>query len=134
MSTPDGASPARGASARRVRITHPRTEAARRAPVRPPSREIEEQTALGEIYMRSLIRSQRRLAVTVCAATAVLLCGIAFAGALFPGFGKVRLAGIPLPWLLLGLLVYPLLIALAAYAIRQAEHNERAFVELVRKR
>lgn len=84
--------------------------------------------------MRSLVRSQRRLAVTVCAAIAVVLAGIALAGAVFPHFGSVRWFGIPLPWLLLGVLVYPGLIVLAAYAVRQAERNERAFTDLVRRR
>lgn len=119
---------------RRIRITHPRTEAARRAPFRAPSREIDEQTALGELYMRSLIRSQRRLAITVCASIGVVLVGIAFAGALMPRFATVHVLGIPLPWLLLGVLVYPVLIGLAAYAVRQSERNERAFTQLVRKR
>jgi hypothetical protein len=119
---------------KRVRITHPRTEAARRAPARPPSREIDEQTELGEIYMRSLIRSQRRLALAVCGAIGVVLAGIALAGAAFPRFGTSRLLGQPLPWVLLGVLVYPVLIALAAYAVRQSERNERAFTDLVRRR
>jgi hypothetical protein len=117
-----------------VRITHPRTEAARRAPARTPSREIDEQTELGEIYMRSLIRSQRRLALAVCGAIGVVLAGIALAGAAFPRFGTSRLLGLPLPWVLLGVLVYPVLIALAAYAVRQSERNERAFTDLVRRR
>jgi len=119
---------------KRVRITHPRTEAARRAPARAPSREIDEQTELGEIYMRSLIRSQRRLALAVCGAIGVVLAGIALAGAAFPRFGGSRLLGLPLPWVLLGVLVYPVLIALAAYAVHQSEHNERAFTDLVRRR
>jgi hypothetical protein len=119
---------------RRVRVTHPRTRAARRAPFRPAAREIDEQTALGEVYMRSLIRSQRRLAITVCGLTALVLFGIALAGALVPRFARVHVLGIALPWLLLGLLVYPVLIALAGYAVRQAERNENAFTDLVRKR
>lgn len=135
MTERGGTSPAGGEHpARRVRVTHPRTDAARRGPLRAPVREIDEQTELGEVYMRSLVRSQRRLAVTVCGAIAVLLCGIALAGAVFPRFGSVHVLGLPLPWLLLGGLVYPALIALAAYAVRQAERNEAAFEDLVRRR
>lgn len=117
-----------------MRITHPRTEAARRGPVRPPTREIDEQTPIGEVYMSSLIRSQRRLAILVCAVVAVVLGGIALAGALVPRYAAVRIMGIPLPWLLLAMLVYPLLIGIAALAVRQAERNERAFTDLVRRR
>jgi hypothetical protein len=119
---------------RRVRVTHPRTEAARRVPVRPPSRDIEEQTAIGEVYMLSLIRSQRRLAVTVCGTAGLLLLGTALLGAASARFATLRLVGVPLPWVVLGVLVYPVLIGLAAYAVRKSERNERAFTDLVRQR
>jgi hypothetical protein len=119
---------------RRVRVTHPRTDAVRVVSVRPATREIDEQTQLGEVYMSSLIRSQRRLAVTVCILIAVLLVGVAMLGAVAPGFGALRLLGVPLPWLVLGVLVYPVLIGLAAYLVRQSERNERAFSALVRRR
>jgi hypothetical protein len=118
---------------RRVRITHPRTEAARRAPIRPASREIEEQTALGEVYMGSLIRSQRRLGVIVCGLVAALLGGIAVFGALATNLDRMHLFGLPVPWLVLAIGIYPLLIAIAIYTVRQAERNERGFIELVRR-
>lgn len=117
----------------RVRITHPRTAAARRAPVRPTAREITEQTALGEVYMRSLVRSQRRLAITVCGAVAVVLVGTALLGAFAPWLSRWRVFGVPLPWAVLAVAVYPVLIAIAAYTVRQAERNERAFTELTRR-
>lgn len=134
---PGGTSPPRkrGDSQRgRVRITHPRTEAPRRAVPRAPAREIDEQTELGELYMASLIRSQRRLATGVCLTIAGVLAGIAVLGAIAPGFADIRVWGMPLPWLLLGVAIYPVLIALAAYTVRHAEQNERAFTALVRRR
>ena len=118
----------------RVRITHPRTEAARRAPARPAIREIDEQTQLGEIYMSSLIRSQRRLAIVIVSTIGVLLAGTSLATAVAPRFAGSWTFGIPLPWLLLGVLVYPLLIVLGWYTVRHAERNERAFTDLVRRR
>jgi hypothetical protein len=118
---------------RRVRITHPRTEAARRVPVRPVSREIDEQTQVGEVYMSSLIRSQRRLGVIVCGLTAALLGGIALLGSFAPRLGDLHVFGMPVPWLVLAIAVYPMLIGLAMYTIRQAERNERDFSELVRR-
>jgi hypothetical protein len=123
-----------GPPPRRVRITHPRTEAARSVAIRPASREIDEQTALGEVYMSALIRTQRRLAIIVCATIATLLIGVALLGAFSSRFATIRWLGVPLPWLVLGVLVYPALIALAAYTVRQAERNEQAFTELVRRR
>jgi hypothetical protein len=124
----------RAAPPQRVRITHPRTEAARRAPARPAVREINEQTQLGEVYMSSLIRSQRRLAVVVVSTIGVLLAGTSLATAVAPRLARLHALGIPLPWLLLGILIYPTLIVLAWYTVRHAERNERAFTELVRGR
>ncbi len=118
----------------RVRITHQRTDAVRRAPHRPPAREIDEQTRLGDVYMFSLIRSQRRLAVTVCAGIALLLVGTALLGARAHAFAAFHVFGVPLPWLVLGVLVYPALIALGWYTVRSAERTERDFLELVRRR
>ena len=118
---------------KRVRVTHPRTDATRRSPVRPAIREIDEQTQVGEVYMTSLVRSQRRLAVVVCALTAMLLVGIALLGAR-SWFSNARMFGIAVPWLVLGVLVYPALIGLAAYTVRHAERNERDFTHLVHRR
>lgn len=119
---------------KRVRITHPRTDATRLPPSRATVHEINEQTRLGDVYMSSLIRSQRRSAIAVCAAIAVVLGGIALAGALVPAFARVRVLAIPLPWLVLGVVVYPVLIALGWYAVHAAERTERDFLDLVRRR
>lgn len=119
---------------RRVRITHPRMDEVRRAPARAVTREIDEQTGLGEVYLRALLRSQLRLALLVCFIAAVLLIGIAVAFALSSELAGGRVAGIPLAWLVLGVLIYPALIGLAVYAVRHAERNEEDFARLVRHR
>jgi hypothetical protein len=41
--------------------------------------------------------------------------------------------GVPLPWLLLGGLVYPALVALGWFYVRQAERVEREFSDLVER-
>lgn len=105
--------------------------AARRAPHRPISREIGEQTELGQVYLTALVRTQLRLAVRICLAAAVLIGGLPLLFAYVPSSTRVRVAGIPLPWLLLGFLVYPVLIGLGWLAVRGAERNEREFAELV---
>jgi uncharacterized membrane protein (DUF485 family) len=118
----------------RVRITHPRTDAARRGPHRPVVREIDEQTRLGDVYMSSLIRSQRRLALLSCTAVTVLLVGTALVAAYSSSFVDTRILGLPLAWLVLGLAVYPALIALGWWTAHIAERNERAFLDLLRRR
>jgi hypothetical protein len=95
-------------------------------------REISEQTDIGEVFMSSLIRSQRRLAVIVCGAVGMLLCGLALLGAFAPRLAQWHVFGLPVPWLLLAIVIYPVLIGLAVFAVRQAERHERDFAELVR--
>jgi hypothetical protein len=81
--------------------------------------------------MASLVRSQLRLALGVCLIFAVLLGGLPLVLALQPELATVRPLGLPLPWLLLGVVVYPALVVAAWLYVRQAERNERDFSELV---
>jgi hypothetical protein len=125
---------------RRVRVVHPRTEAASRGPIAHPRTEAvvlsegDGATGVDEIYLRTLIRGQARIALLVVGATAVLLGGVAVLGAVWPAYGHARVAGLPVSWLLLGAGVYPLLLALAWYAVREAERNETDFRALARRR
>jgi hypothetical protein len=105
--------------------------ASRRAPARPAVREIDEQTRLGEVYMRSLLRSQLRLALSVLASTAVLLGGLPLLFVLAPSVASAHVLGVPLPWLLLGVLSYPLLWAAARYHVRHCERLEAEFSDTV---
>ncbi|HEY0530957.1 MAG TPA: hypothetical protein VGD29_05085 [Actinoplanes sp.] len=114
----------------RVRVVHPRTEAASRAPAAAPARVPGGSTDVDDVSIRSLIRGQARIAALVTAATAVLLGGLATLGAFWPASGRTKLV----PWLVLGVLVYPVLIALAWYAVRQTERNEDAFRDVTTRR
>jgi VIT1/CCC1 family predicted Fe2+/Mn2+ transporter len=118
---------------RRVRVVSPRRSAARAASSRAVSRDIDEQTHVGEVYMGSLMRTQLRLAIGICLIFGVLLGGLPLLFAVDPGLAEVSVAGVPLPWVLLGVLVYPALIAGAWVYVRQAERNERDWVELVER-
>ena len=114
----------------RVRIVHPRTEAASRSPAPPGVRATAGSTEVDDVFIRSLIRGQARIAALITAATAVLLGGLATLGAFWPASGRTRM----LPWLVLGVLVYPLLIGLAWFAVRQSERNEDAFRDVTTRR
>ena len=118
---------------RRVRVVSPRTRAARPVGRRPVSRDIGEQTIVGEVYMASLVRIQLRLAVGVLLILGVLLGGLPLLFLAEPDLVSVRLLGLPLPWLLLGVAVHPVLIGAALFYVRQAERNEADFVELVER-
>ncbi len=117
---------------RRVVIT-----SARRSATRPRrqvvTQEIDDQTAIGDAYMRSLIRTQLRLAVTVLIVLAVTIGSVPFLFFAVPDSRDALVFGVPLPWVLLGALVYPALIALGWFYVHQAERNEHDFTELVER-
>ncbi|MFG1710174.1 hypothetical protein ACFLIM_44095 [Nonomuraea sp. M3C6] len=114
-------------------MTSPRTAAARR-PRYPATLEIDEQTRLGEVYMRSLLRTQFRLALFVCTVLACVVGGLPLLFLLIPELREVHLLGVPLPWAVLAGLIYPAFVIGAWLYVRQAERNERHFAELVERR
>ncbi|MFL6137716.1 MAG: hypothetical protein ACJ74O_07955 [Frankiaceae bacterium] len=125
---------------RRTTVAHPLTVQARQrtgaAPATPVTadrlREIDEQSALGILLIRSLVRAQLSLALRLVAVLGCVLGGLPLLLAVLPDLRAARVAGIELPWLLLGVLVYPLFLAGSALYVRLAERNERDFVEVVR--
>ena len=117
---------------RRVRVTSPRTGAARAQRV-PAAREIDAQTLLGEVYMSSLLRSQLRLALLALAAVAVFVGGIPLVFWLFPDLANVEVLAVPLPWLLLAFAVYPFLFGIGWLYVRAAERNERNFTDVLER-
>jgi hypothetical protein len=118
---------------RRVVVTSPRTAAARRSR-RPLTREIDEQTEVGAVYMRSLIRTQLRLSLFVCTVLGCVVGGLPLLFLLVPGLRVMGLLGLPLPWIVLAGLIYPAFVVGAWLYVRQAERNERHFAELVERR
>lgn len=120
--------------ARRVLVTSPRMRALRRPPSRPVTRDIDEQTRIGELYMRSLVRTQLRLALVVLGAFVVTVGGLPLLFTLAPGLRSVEVLGLPLPWLLLGVLVYPVVGVAAWWYVRGAERAEGDFADLVTHR
>jgi hypothetical protein len=118
------------AAPRRVRVTHPRTGAGDRAR-RSVSSEIDAQTELGEVFMRSLMRSQLRLALAVTTALVLTLGMVPVLFAVVPSARSAEVVGVPLPWLLLGVVVYPCLVALGWLYVRLAERTEQTFSDLV---
>ena len=115
----------------RVRVTGPRRAGGRSA--RTGATEIDAQTQLGEIYMSSLLRSQGRLAIVVLVALGVLVGGLPLLFTWLPSLADVHLLGMPLPWVLLGFAVYPLMFGLGWFYVRAAERTEREFTDVVER-
>lgn len=114
----------------RVRVTSPLTSAPAHVR-RSVQQEIDESTAIGEIYMRSLIRSQLRAALTVVLTLVLSIGALPLVFLSFDTVTDFRVLGVPAPWLILGVAVYPGLFLLGWVYIRQAERAERDFAALV---
>jgi hypothetical protein len=119
--------------AARVRITSPRTTAPRSRPRRSNAADIDALTRLGEVYVQSLMRAQLRLAAYVVLMLAATLGVLPLVFRTLP-VGHVHVFGVPLPWVVLGVAVYPWLLWLAWWYVRRAEHNEAAFEDIIERR
>ncbi|MFD7417572.1 hypothetical protein ACFVZ3_26985 [Kitasatospora purpeofusca] len=99
---------------------------------RPARSEIAERTALGDVYVRSLMRSQLRAALS---ALGLLLLLVGTLPLLFaaPTAGSFPARG-PILWAVLGVAVHPVIWLLARRYVRRAERNERDFTGLVEGR
>lgn len=115
----------------RVRVTAPRAGSPAASARVPQALGPDAPTSdIAGVYVRSLIRSQLRLAV-VCAlgfvvATACFVLAVAYAPALDDTF----VAGVPVSWLLLGVGVYPLAITVGGLFMRAANRNESRYRSL----
>ncbi|WP_193606786.1 hypothetical protein [Nocardioides lijunqiniae] len=111
----------------RVRVSGP----PRRGTPRARTGDIDDETQLGRVYLGSLLREQLRLALRTIALLVVTVGSLPLAFHLLPRLSAVHVGPVPLAWLLLGALVYPLLVLLGWSYVRRAERNERDFADLM---
>jgi hypothetical protein len=93
--------------------------------------ELEEQTSVGEKLIRDLIRQQLRTAFLLGGGTLLLLALLPLVFYMVPWLSEVQLIGVRLPWLLLGLLPFPLCYGVGYAYRRLAESHEHDFVSSV---
>lgn len=116
------------AKPQRERVVLARRQGARRVLTRG---EMVEQTEIGEVLIDGLIRAQLGLAVR-CALVTVLVLGSLPLLFTATSLGSVRVAGMNLAWLVLGVLVYPALLVVGRLYVRWAERNESDFLDVTR--
>ncbi|MGG5259724.1 hypothetical protein [Phycicoccus avicenniae] len=114
----------------RVRVTSSRRGAVPHR-ARPAARDIDEQTELGDVYLVGLMRAQLRLSLAILALMVVGLAALPVVLALVPATRSTTLFGIPFPWLVLGVAVYPAAWVLARWYTRQSERIESDFADVV---
>lgn len=114
----------------RVRVTRTRRPTRRE---RPPTvrEEIAEHSRLGTAYVASLVRAQLHLALSTLAFGAVTLGALPLLFALVPAARRWHVLGMPLPWVVLGILVYPGVVLTARWYTRASERLEADFGDLV---
>jgi hypothetical protein len=130
--TGDDAAGAGAGTSRRTRVVL--GDAARRTGQPDRTRaDLAEQTPVGEALVRGLVRAQLALALRL---SLVVLTGLGALPLLFavaPAVGRVKVLGVHLPWVLLGVLSFPFLVAVGWAYVRLAERNEQDFAAVVRR-
>lgn len=118
---------------RRVRVTR-----TRRTPggEHPPTvrEEIAGESRLGAAYVSSLMRAQLRLSLGVLALGVMTLGALPLVFALVPTARSLSVLGLPVSWVLLGVVVYPLVVLVGHWYTRSSERLEAEFDELVSRR
>jgi len=94
-------------------------------------KEVQEGTAVGELLRRDLIRSQLLVTLRFGALAAFVLGTLPAILALLPEVGRFDLLGLRVPWLLLGVLMYPFLVGVAWRYTRVADRVEQNFADHV---
>jgi hypothetical protein len=109
---------------RRVTVTSPQTRVALGGRRGPPARAPK----LGPAELQwaeEIRRRQLRRAVTALLAGAAFLVGVPLLLDLAPALDDVRLLGVPVSWLAVAVLPWPVLAGLAWWQLRRAEAAER---------
>jgi len=118
----------------RVRVTSSRRDAATRRAPRPLTRDLDEQSSLGEVYMSGLMAAQLRLALQVLAFGAVGLGGLPLLFVLVPATRGLDIGGVPIAWLVLAVVVYPVALVVSRFYVRSSERIEAEFSKVVGRR
>jgi hypothetical protein len=107
--------------------------AARRASADPAHADLAQQTPVGEALVKGLVRAQLALALRLSLVVVTGLGALPLLFAVAPAVGHVKIFGINLPWLLLGVLSFPFLVGVGWAYVRWAERNEQDFTAVIRR-
>jgi hypothetical protein len=132
---PDGphSGPARdgAAASRRTRVVLSEAAAGRR-PADRARADLAEQTPVGAALVKGLVRAQLALALRLALVVVTGLGALPLLFAVAPQVGAVKVLGVELPWLLLGVLSFPFLAGVGWAYVRWAERNEQDFIAVIR--
>jgi hypothetical protein len=95
--------------------------------------DLAEQTPVGEALIRGLVRAQLALALRLSLVVITGLGALPLLFAVAPTVGTIKVLGVTLPWLLLGVLSFPFLAGVGWAYVRWAERNEQEFIAVIRR-
>ena len=129
--SPEVASPGEGharAQRQRVVLAEPRrrSSSSMRARV-----ELAEQTSWGKLLVKDLVKVQLRAGSLLFGLVVVVLGALPLLFHHVPEVTTWRVVGLPLPWILLGIVPFPLLFGVGLWYNRLAERHERDFVAMI---
>jgi hypothetical protein len=93
--------------------------------------ELEEQTSWGELLIKDLVKAQLRTGLLLAFVVVALLGSLPLIFYVLPSFGRLSFIGVPMSWLILGVVPFPLLFGVGLWYNRLAERHERDFVDMI---
>lgn len=93
--------------------------------------ELAEQTSWGEVLINDLIKAQLRTGALFVGLTLLLLGALPALFYLSPTIADLEVIGLPVPWVLLVIAPFPLLLGMSLWYNRSAERHERDFVDMI---
>ena len=100
-------------------------------PPRTPRDEVAEGSAVGELYVRRLMRAQLTVSLTALVAFGAVVGVSPLLLFLLPGLARTTVLGVPLPLALLVVPPFVLFVAIAVLYERRATALDEAFHDLV---
>ncbi len=94
-------------------------------------KEVQEGTAVGDLLRRDLIRSQLLVSLRFALLIVVVLGTLPALFTLMPEVGQAEVLGMRVPWVLLGVLMYPFLVGVALRYAQMADRVEQNFADHV---
>jgi hypothetical protein len=85
----------------------------------------------GDVLINGLIRAQLGLTLGFLALTVAVIGSLPLVATLVPSVDRAKLVGLPIPLVVLGVGIYPILVVFGWVYVRLADRLERRFAELL---
>lgn len=94
-------------------------------------KEVAEQTTYGAIFLDDLLKRQRALSISVAVVFLIIIFSLPLLNFFTRDWPPLQILGIDISWMVLAILIYPVIWALAFYFVSTADKYEDDFTDLV---